>query len=34
MTEIIDLNEFLVNKKIIYSETATNYIKSLTFFRK
>ena len=32
MTEIIDLKEFLENKKIIHSETATNFIKGLTFF--
>ena len=32
MTEIIDLDNFLVNKKIIHSTTATKYIEGLTFF--
>ena len=32
MTEIIDLKEFLENKKIIHSTTATKYIEGLTFF--
>jgi len=32
MTEIIDLKEFLANKKIIHSEIATDFTKGLTFF--
>jgi len=29
--EIIDLNDFLSNKKIIHCETATNYAEGLKF---
>ena len=32
MTDIIDLKEFLANKKIIHSEIATDFTKGLTFF--